>query len=107
MPDNSVECILGTLIAKTDRLLAEQAWARDKLDQLAVCKVAYDEAIPEINERLDKLQLDVDAIKQIHWRFDGGATVAAWIGGLMLTAVIGAGAWALNWITGPNSPLRH
>ncbi len=107
MPDNSVECILGTLIAKTDRLLAEQAWARDKLDQLAVCKVAYDEAIPEINSRLDRLQADVDTIKKTHWRFDGGATVAAWVGGVVLWGLIGIGAWLINWAVGPSGPFHR
>lgn len=88
------------------RLLQEQEWQNEKLEKLTICKIGYDEALPAIEERLAAQQQEIDDLKKIRWRVDGGATVAAWVGGLILTAAISIGAYVLNWALGPKGPLH-
>jgi hypothetical protein len=113
MPDNSVECHLGRLIEKTDalerqlrQLLQVQEWQNEKLEKLTICKIGYDEALPDIEAQLSVQRQDIDELKRLRWRVDGGATVAAWVGGLVLTAIISLGAFVLNWAVGPKGPFH-
>ncbi len=107
MSDGGVECTLGQLTANTEQILAEQARLRLKIEELSICKHAYELSLPSIDHRLNQLQSDVDLLKKGRWQFDGATTVAAWVGGVVLWGIIGVGVWLINWSVGPNGPFHR
>lgn len=67
----------------------------------------FDEFDSAFNERLTRLEDDVDAIKLSSAREDGQKSVTLWVGGLVLAMLGAIGNMILVWLLGPKGPLGH
>lgn len=85
MPDDSVECHMGQLMERSKIMESQLA---------------------EISRKMEKMQERLDQMSAMRWRFDGGATVATWVGSAMLFVLGAIGSLVITWLSSPKGPLH-
>lgn len=85
MPDNSIECHMGQLMERSKIMEAQ---------------------LVDLARKMDQMQTQLDQISMMRWRFDGGATVATWVGSAMLFVLGALGSIAVTWLFSAKGPLH-